>query len=349
MTEENDRTHPQEPHKDYSEQDVQQRFETINKTMVESGLYAEAVEAYKELIRDYPGSRWAANAYLAIAHCYHALGQEEDELDVLEDILRQFPDHVATKRARGAIEALRERRGGEGPAGADLHGALRRLTRQVERMREGERRRAWLGAVVYIVVLVLLALTWSRAHMAGRPPAGEMRDLDRRVTALESAVKALSGGPAQAPARPGQQAPTVTVIPVEPPESKPPETSQKPPSPAKATGKAAPPPPAPARARGKPAPPASAGRTPAKASAPAKATRPPRTPVKPKPTPAPKPPAGGAPPGAKTYTVKEGDSLWVVARSQLGDARRVNEIARLNGLKPPYKVKAGTKLKLPAR
>lgn len=333
MSENNDRTSPQEPHKHYSEQDVQQRFEVINKTMVEPGLYAEAIEAYKELIRDHPGSRWAASAYLAVAHCYHALGQEEDELDVLEDILRQYPDHVVAKRARGAIEALRARRGGEGPADADLHGALRRLTRQVERMGEGQQRRAWLGTALYVVMLVLLALTWSRARVAGRPPASEMRDLDRRVTALESALevgrpRSESGASAQASVRADRQAPAVTVIPIEPPESK-------------AVGRESPP--APRKQHKAVAPPAGARES--KAAEPAK-PRP--TPAKPKAKAPLKPPAG-APPASKTYTVKEGDSLWVIARSQLGDARRVNEIARLNGLKAPYKVKAGTKLKLPPR
>jgi tetratricopeptide (TPR) repeat protein len=144
----------EEEHREFSEQEVQQRFDAIGKNLVEAGLYAEAVEAYKQLIRDYPASRWAANAYLGIAHCYHAMGQEEEELAALEDIIAQFPDHVVAKRARGAIAALRERRSGEGPAGSDLHAAVRRLTRQVERMREGERRRTWLGIAVYVALVI---------------------------------------------------------------------------------------------------------------------------------------------------------------------------------------------------
>lgn len=313
----------EEEHKDFSEQEVQQRFEAVGKTMVEPGLYAEAVEAYKELIREFPGSRWAANAYLAIAQCYHAMGQEEDELATLEDILKQFPDHVVAKRARGAVTALRERRYGEGPAGADLHGAVRRLTRQVERMREAQRRRMWVGT---ISLVVLLAVMWLAVRVSARARLAPVDDLNKRVTALESALQALSGAamPAPSPGRPGAAAPAVTVIPVQPhieakPEPKPAQVKPSAPAEVKPAAPAA----KPARAQPKPA------QVPAK------------------PAPAAEPAAAVA--AARTYTVREGDSLWTVARSQLGDARRVDEIARLNGLGAPYKIKVGQKLKLPAR
>ena len=45
--------------------------------------------------------------------------------------------------------------------------------------------------------------------------------------------------------------------------------------------------------------------------------------------------------------MKSGDTLWTIAKRQLGDARRVNEIAALNGLKEPYRLRVGEKLKLP--
>ncbi|UCH33766.1 MAG: LysM peptidoglycan-binding domain-containing protein [Armatimonadota bacterium] len=282
-------------HKDFSEQDVQQRFETIAKDMVETGLYAEAIEAYKELIRDHPGSRWAANAYLSIAHCYHALGQEEEELSALEDIIAQFPDHVVAKRARGAIEALRGRHYGEGPAGADLHGAVRRLTRQVERLRQAQQRRAWLGAVVFVVLLV--AIIWLAARSSGGYSSRAADDLSKRVTALESAVQAVSGGTPGGASQgaPDAASPAATVTPVAPQPTTPPAPATKAP-----------------------------------------------------PTPKP-PPAPVRPPSTKTYTVKDGESLWTIARSQLGDGRRAEEIAELNGIKAPYNIRVGDKLKLPTR
>jgi LysM repeat protein len=316
-----------EEQREFSEQQVQQRFDAIGKDLVEAGLYAEAVEAYKDLMRSYPTSRWAANAYMAIAHCYHAMGQEEDELAALEDIIAQFPDHVVTKRARGAIAALRERRSGEGPAGSDLHAAVRRLTRQVDRMREGERRRTWVGIVAYVALIIAV---WFAVKSSSRSPSRAAQDLSKRVTALESAVQALSSG---APASPNAGAkasgPSVTVIPVTPP-----------PTPA---GKATPTPEA--KAPPKPTAPVSGK------AAPTGPTRPAKAPVpaaKPTPTakavPTPTPPAA-----ARSYTIKAGDSLWTVARTELGDARKVDEIARLNGLKPPYKLRVGDKINLPAR
>jgi len=334
----------EEEHKDFSEQEVQQRFEAIGKTMVEPGLYAEAVEAYKELIREFPGSRWAANAYLAIAQCYHAMGQDEDELATLEDILKQFPDHVVAKRAQGAVTALRDRRYGEGPAGADLHGAVRRLTRQVERTREAQRRRAWIGAISWVVLLVVI---WGAIRVSARAPVAPLNDLNKRVTALESAVQALSGAAMPAPSseRPSAGAPAVTVIPVQPdieakPEPKP--TQVKPSAPT--VVKPAAPPVKPALPTAKPSAPTLM--PPRPAPKPARAQpKPARRPAKP--VPAIKPAAAVT--ATKTYTVKEGDSLWTMAHSQLGDARRVGEIARLNGLQAPYKIKVGQKLRLPAR
>lgn len=321
-----------EEHKDFSEQDVEQRFEAIGKTMVEQALYAEAIEAYKELLRDYPDSRWAANAYLAIAQCYHALGQEEDELAALEDIIRQFPEDVAAKRARGTVAALRARRAAEGGAGADVHGALRRLMRQVERMREGQARRASASLVLY-VALILFVVFYVRG--AVRSQDASVTDLGKRVAALESAVQALSGGrvraPAPSPVHPpaGKPGPKATVIPLPAPH---PESAKQP---APATPKPAPKPPV-----QRPAP------TPEPTVKPTPATTP--KPVRPavKPSPAPAPPKSVA---TSTYTVKEGDSLWSIAKTQLGDAQKASEIARLNGLGSADTIKVGTRLRLPPK
>lgn len=52
--------------------------------------------------------------------------------------------------------------------------------------------------------------------------------------------------------------------------------------------------------------------------------------------------------GTRTYTVKQGDSLWAIADKQLGDGSRYNEIKTLNGLKSNV-INKGQVLKLPAK
>ncbi len=52
--------------------------------------------------------------------------------------------------------------------------------------------------------------------------------------------------------------------------------------------------------------------------------------------------------GAKTYTVKRGDTLWGIASKQLGSGYRYKEIMKLNGLKNT-RIVSGQRLKLPER
>jgi nucleoid-associated protein YgaU len=54
---------------------------------------------------------------------------------------------------------------------------------------------------------------------------------------------------------------------------------------------------------------------------------------------------------AKLYTVKDGDSLWEIAASQLGDGNRYKEIIKLNpNVSTDGKnLAVGTKLKIPTR
>jgi nucleoid-associated protein YgaU len=64
------------------------------------------------------------------------------------------------------------------------------------------------------------------------------------------------------------------------------------------------------------------------------------------PAPAPKSPAPVS--GTRTYVVKEGDTLGAIASRELGSTSRWPEIQELNGSLDPAKLRAGTKLVLPA-
>ncbi|NLK38383.1 MAG: LysM peptidoglycan-binding domain-containing protein [Epulopiscium sp.] len=47
-----------------------------------------------------------------------------------------------------------------------------------------------------------------------------------------------------------------------------------------------------------------------------------------------------------TYTVKKGDTLWKICKSQLGDGSKYSEIAKLNGISNPNKIYPGQVIKL---
>jgi len=63
------------------------------------------------------------------------------------------------------------------------------------------------------------------------------------------------------------------------------------------------------------------------------------------PAPPPPPPA----PAVRTYTVKDGDTLGVIATRELGSASRAKEIAALNGIDDPALIRKGAVLKLPPK
>lgn len=48
----------------------------------------------------------------------------------------------------------------------------------------------------------------------------------------------------------------------------------------------------------------------------------------------------------KTYTVKKGDTLWAIAKKELNDGSKFNEIAKLNNIKNPNKINPGQTLRL---
>jgi nucleoid-associated protein YgaU len=56
---------------------------------------------------------------------------------------------------------------------------------------------------------------------------------------------------------------------------------------------------------------------------------------------------GGSTAHPKFYTVKRGDTLSSIAADQLGDYRRWTEIADLNDIRDPRRVKVGQTLRLP--
>jgi LysM repeat protein len=49
----------------------------------------------------------------------------------------------------------------------------------------------------------------------------------------------------------------------------------------------------------------------------------------------------------REYTVKDGDTLWGIAKRELGDGDRYEEIVRLNPINDPDEIEPGMKLKLP--
>jgi murein DD-endopeptidase MepM/ murein hydrolase activator NlpD len=57
----------------------------------------------------------------------------------------------------------------------------------------------------------------------------------------------------------------------------------------------------------------------------------------------------GAAGTAGRYVVQSGDTLSGIAAAQLGSARRWDEIAQANGLRKPYTIRSGQRLRLPAR
>lgn len=58
-------------------------------------------------------------------------------------------------------------------------------------------------------------------------------------------------------------------------------------------------------------------------------------------------PAGTARPSGRTYTVRAGDTLNAIAARLLGSASRWQELARLNGLRDPRRLRVGQVLRLP--
>ena len=50
----------------------------------------------------------------------------------------------------------------------------------------------------------------------------------------------------------------------------------------------------------------------------------------------------------KEYTIKDGDTLWTIAQSQLGNGADYQKILDANGMKESDALKPGNKIKIPA-
>ncbi len=64
---------------------------------------------------------------------------------------------------------------------------------------------------------------------------------------------------------------------------------------------------------------------------------------------APPPPPSPPAPATRTYTVRDGDTLSGIAQRELGSSGRAREIASLNSLADPDRLKAGQVLQLPLK
>ena len=51
--------------------------------------------------------------------------------------------------------------------------------------------------------------------------------------------------------------------------------------------------------------------------------------------------------GGGTYVVQKGDTLWSIARRTYGDGQRWREIAEVNGINDPSKLRVGQTLAMP--
>lgn len=60
--------------------------------------------------------------------------------------------------------------------------------------------------------------------------------------------------------------------------------------------------------------------------------------------------SSAAPAGTREYVIKEGDSLWKIAATQLGNGTRYKEILQLNPhLSPNKSLEVGSKIRIPAK
>ncbi|MBO5704550.1 MAG: LysM peptidoglycan-binding domain-containing protein [Alphaproteobacteria bacterium] len=48
----------------------------------------------------------------------------------------------------------------------------------------------------------------------------------------------------------------------------------------------------------------------------------------------------------KTYTVKKGDTLWAIAKKELGDGQKYKDLAKLNNISNPNKIQIGQVIRL---
>ena len=70
------------------------------------GEYAEAISGFDELRNQYPNSGRVPTAMYNQAVAYSRLGQNARAIELFQQLVREYPDAVATEGARGALRQL---------------------------------------------------------------------------------------------------------------------------------------------------------------------------------------------------------------------------------------------------
>ena len=82
----------------------------------QDGAYADAQKLYEQFIRDYPESRWLAQAYFGLASAFDAQGKTPDATRQFEEVRRRFPNDAVIDETKLALGRLYEAQNRPGDA-----------------------------------------------------------------------------------------------------------------------------------------------------------------------------------------------------------------------------------------